>query len=236
MYTFQSKVRYSELDAEKKLSIAAIVDYFQDCSTFQSEALGVGIEYLESVEMLWVMSYWQIVIDRYPHLCENITIGTFPYEFKGFMGFRNFFIEDEAGNRIIWANSIWTLMDMRSGRPARPPERMKNVYEIEERLPMEYEPRKIVLPDEGKQQPPFSVGKQHLDSNHHVNNGQYIYMAQDYLPENFEIGQMRAEYKKSALLHDVITPKVYEQDNKIGVSLCGDDGQPYAVIEFKRKI
>ena len=101
MYTFQSKVRYSELDAEKKLSIAAIVDYFQDCSTFQSEALGVGIEYLESVEMLWVMSYWQIVIDRYPHLCENITIGTFPYEFKGFLGFRNFFIEDEAGNRII---------------------------------------------------------------------------------------------------------------------------------------
>ena len=56
MYTFQSKVRYSELDAEKKLSIAAIVDYFQDCSTFQSEALGVGIEYLESVEMLWMMS------------------------------------------------------------------------------------------------------------------------------------------------------------------------------------
>ena len=233
MYTFQSKVRYSELDAEKKLSIAAIVDYFQDCSTFQSEALGVGIEYLESVEMLWVMSYWQIVIDRYPHLCENITIGTFPYEFKGFMGFRNFFIEDEAGNRIIWANSIWTLMDMRSGRPARPPERMKNVYEIEERLPMEYEPRKIVLPDEGKQQPSFSVGKQHLDSNHHVNNGQYIYMAQDYLPENFKIHQMRAEYKQQARLNDVICPARAVDENKTTVLLNDQKGEPYAVVEFK---
>ena len=97
MYTFQSQVRYSELDADRKLSIASIVDYFQDCSTFQSEELGVGIEYLERVGMLWVMSYWQIVIDRYPGLCERITVGTFPYEFKNFLGFRNFFIADEAG-------------------------------------------------------------------------------------------------------------------------------------------
>ena len=236
MYTFQSKVRYSELDAEKKLSIAAIVDYFQDCSTFQSEALGVGIEYLESLGMLWVMSYWQIVIDRYPRLCENITVGTFPYDFKGFMGLRNFFIEDEAGEQIVRANSIWTLMDLKAGRPGRPPERMRDAYVIEERLPMDYEPRKIVLSGEGKTQLSFCVGRQHLDSNHHVNNGQYVYMAQDYLPEGFEIGQMRAEYKKSALLHDRITPVVYEEDGRTGVSLCGDDGQPYAVIEFKRKI
>lgn len=42
MYTFQSRVRYSELDPERKLSIASIVDYFQDCSTFHSEQLGGG--------------------------------------------------------------------------------------------------------------------------------------------------------------------------------------------------
>ena len=65
MYTFQSRVRYSELDPERKLSIASIVDYFQDCSTFHSEQLGVGLDYLEERDMLWVMSYWQIVIDRY---------------------------------------------------------------------------------------------------------------------------------------------------------------------------
>ena len=86
MYTFQSQVRYSELDSDRKLSIASIVDYFQDCSTFHSESLGVGIDYLDRVGMLWVMSYWQIVIDRYPGLCEKITIGTFPYEFRGFLG------------------------------------------------------------------------------------------------------------------------------------------------------
>ena len=74
MYTFQSKVRYSELDPERKLSIASIVDYFQDCSTFHSEQLGVGIDYLEERSLVWVMSYWQIVIDRYPKLLMNSNI------------------------------------------------------------------------------------------------------------------------------------------------------------------
>lgn len=120
MYTFQSQVRYSELDSDRKLSIASIVDYFQDCSTFHSESLGVGIDYLDRVGMLWVMSYWQIVIDRYPGLCEKITIGTFPYEFRGFLGYRNFFIADETGKKIVRANSLWTLMDIRAGRPAKP--------------------------------------------------------------------------------------------------------------------
>ena len=174
MYTFQSQVRYSELDADGKLSIASIVDYFQDCSTFQSEELGVGIEYLNRTGMLWVMSYWQIVIDRYPKLCERITIGTFPYEFKGFLGYRNFFIADEAGEKIVRANSIWTLMDMKAGRPARPTKEMVDAYRLEEKLDMNYEPRKIRFDREGEKHPVIFVGKQHLDSNHHVNSGQYI--------------------------------------------------------------
>ena len=235
MYTFQSRVRYSELDPERKLSIASIVDYFQDCSTFHSEQLGVGLDYLEERDMLWVMSYWQIVIDRYPKLCDNITVGTYPYEFKGFMGYRNFFIRDEAGEIIIRANSIWSLMDRKAGRPVRPTEEMLAAYRLEQKLSMDYEPRKIVLPAAGIRKAPFVVAKQHLDSNQHVNNGQYIYMAQDYLPGDFSIGQMRAEYRKSALLHDCIVPEVFEQENQVSVSLCDEEGQPFAVVEFRKK-
>ena len=40
-------------------------------------------------------------------------------------------------------------------------------------------------------------------------------MAQDYLPEGFAIGQMRAEYRKSALLHDCIVPEVFEQEDTL---------------------
>ena len=42
MYTFDSRIRYSETDSEGKLTMASIINYFQDCSTFQSEDLGLG--------------------------------------------------------------------------------------------------------------------------------------------------------------------------------------------------
>ncbi len=232
MYTFQSRVRYSELDAEGKLGISAIVDYFQDCSTFQAEALGVGLSYLKERGLVWVMSCWQIVIDRYPGLGDEITVGTFPYAFRGFLGYRNFFLEDAKGNRIVRANSIWTLMDLEAGRPARATDAMLEAYRMEPKLDMEYELRKVRLSGEGESRPGFYVEKQHLDVNRHVNNAEYIRMAQAYLPEGFEVGQMRAEYRKPALLHDRIVPVVYEWEERMGVSLENGEGSPFAVVEF----
>lgn len=232
MYTFDSRVRYSETDERGLLSIAGIVDYFQDVSTFQSEDLGVGINYLKQQDMLWVMTAWQIVIHRYPALGERITAGTFPYAFKSFMGMRNFFMDDGKGERLIEANSVWTLMNLKKGVPAKVTEEMFEKYIPEEKLPMDYAPRKIAVPKGGAKREPFQVGRQHLDGNHHVNNGQYIHMAMDYLPENFVIGQMRAEYRKSALLHDVIVPFVWTDGAAVVVSLCGEDGAPYAVVEL----
>ena len=55
------------------------------------------------------------------------------------------------------------------------------------------------------------------------------------LPEGFEIGQMRAEYKKSALLNDCIVPEAFAEENRVGVSLCSETGEPYAIVEFRRK-
>ena len=57
-------------------------------------------------------------------------------------------------------------------------------------------------------------------------------MAGAYLPQGFEITQMRAEYKKSAVLGDVICPKVYEEENKVLVSLEDQNGNVFTVVEF----
>ena len=43
-YMFKSRVRFSESDHHQQITLPGIINYFQDCSTFQSEALGVGVE------------------------------------------------------------------------------------------------------------------------------------------------------------------------------------------------
>ena len=134
MYSYQARIRYSEIDEGGNLRLETLLDYFQDCSTFQSEDLGVGISYLKERHLVWVLSTWQIVVERYPLLGENVIIGTSPYDFKGFMGFRNFWMKDESGNYLARANSIWSLLDTQSNRPVRLQEeflfRKKLLWEI----------------------------------------------------------------------------------------------------------
>ena len=46
MYAFDSRIRYSETDSEGRLTLNALLNYFQDCSTFHSEDVGLGIGYM----------------------------------------------------------------------------------------------------------------------------------------------------------------------------------------------
>ena len=61
-------------------------------------------------------------------------------------------------------------------------------------------------------------------------------MAQQYLPEDFKIWQMRAEYKRQALLGDVLTPRVTISKQLCTVALVNTEGMPYCVIEFTQQV
>lgn len=237
MYHFTSRIRYSEINKEKQLDLASLINYFQDSSTFQSEDAGVGIEYLESNHRLWLMNAWQIVIHRTPLLFEHIKVTTWPYDFSGIYGYRNFTITDEAGHLLAAANSIWINMDTILKRPVKIKEEDIRPYTLYDKLDMDYAPRKIQLPDPGTILPsdPFPVTISNIDTNHHVNNGQYIKMAENYLPENFSIGQMRAEYRKSAVLGNMIFPGISILPSHCTITLSDENGSPYAIIEFQER-
>ena len=232
MYTFDSRVRYSEVGVDGRLTIESLLDYFQDCSTFHSEDIGLGVEYLNELHQVWMLSAWQICVNRYPRLCEEIVIGTAPYDFRGFIGCRNFVMRTKDGEVLAYANSIWTLMDIRKMLPARPSERMLEGYVLEEKYPMEYAPRKIAMPKEGKTLEVFAVKQHHLDTNTHVNNGQYVHIALEYPREGFVIRRLRAEYKKQAFLDDQLFPFAAEEEKRFVIALRDEAGKPYVAVEF----
>lgn len=232
MYAFDSRIRYSETDSEGELTLNALLNYFQDCSTFHSEDVGLGIDYMKEIGQAWVLSSWQIVVDRYPKLGEKVKIVTLPYELKGFLGYRNFAMLDEEGNYLAKANSLWSLLDMTTGKPVAVNEAMHKGYGIDEKLDMDYAPRKITVPEGGQLLEPIVVKKHHLDTNHHMNNGQYVNIAMEYLPDGFLIHQMRAEYKKQAFLDDVLYPCVVSVESGYVVSLRDEEGRLYVSVEF----
>ena len=78
---------------------------------------------------------------------------------------------------------------------------------------------------------PLPVMRDDIDYNLHMNNAQYIRMACEYLPEDFDIKRVRVEYKKPAKLSELIYPQILQKEDKIFVQMNSLEAC-YAVIEF----
>jgi acyl-ACP thioesterase len=219
------------------MTLESLLDYFQDASIFHSEDVGLGVDYFADIQQVWLLSAWQICVNRRPHLSEQIVTGTSAYDFKGFIGCRNFVMKTKTGEVLAYANSVWSLIDLSTGKPTKVREDFPVLYHIEEKYPMEYAPRKIKVPEGGQEMEAFPVKQHHLDTNNHVNNGQYVRMALDYVPEDFEVAQLRVEYKNQAVLDDIIYPvvAVSSDGSCYTVSLNREDGKPYSVVELTRE-
>ncbi len=232
MYSFESRIRFSETGRDHRLTIPMLLNYFQDCSTQQSEDLGVGMEYLEQRDAAWVLNFWQVDIIRRPLLGEKVIIGTQPYEFKGVLGFRNYIMTDEKGEKLALANTIYTLLNMKKHVPCRPDDKIREAYVLGEKLEMEYLPRKIVFSEEGESAEPIAVARHHIDSNGHVNNVQYVDMAVDLLPAGFAADRITASYHISAMPGDVIYPRIHSHEDQFGVDLRREDQESFCRINF----
>lgn len=234
MYSFKSRVRFSETDTDRKLSITGLMNYLQDCTIFQGEDIGASFSHWKERGRTWLLSAWNVEVLRRPEVAEEITISTWPYDFKGIYGLRNFAIFDKEGNYLVKADSCWFLTSMETGKPVRAEAEDISFYPIEEtRIDMEDLPRKIALPNDLEEVGRLSVMKHHLDTNLHVNNVQYVDIACEVLPKGCEICGIRAEYKKAAVLGDVIILKCAAENGKYAVSLCAEDGSVYANVELK---
>ena len=235
MYQLKSKVRYSEANRESELTYHALLNYLQDSSTLHSEELGESGAQLLEKNMAWILSFWQICIDEMPKLSEEICVSTWPYSTKGLFGQRNFSVENQEGKRIACANSIWVLIDPRTGRPIRITDEVASHYPDEPKLEMDYCDRKIVVPTDYAVMEPIKVPKYFIDTNQHMNNGKYVMVAETFLPEDFKVCEIRVEYKKAAVLHDVLYPRVTVKEKEVTVVLADEKDNPYAVVLFLGK-
>lgn len=233
MYELKSRVRYSEVDENERLSLFAMINYFQDCCTQQSEDLGYGVRYLKDRGLAWYLVSWQIEIGRAPVLGERIRVTT-ELNMEGFYGARNFDILTEDGTRLVHAHSIWIFMNTVKGIPVRIPEEMEN-YGYNMSLHSNKDNRRIPLPEGMTEAEPVLISRSFLDTNHHMNNGQYVRIAEQLLPEGSTILSFRAEYKKEVLQGAHLYPRYIKDGDLFTVALADEAGKPYASVEFRLK-
>ncbi len=224
MYEFSSRVRYSECDKNATLTIAGLINYIQDTAILHAEDAGVGLAYMEPMNLGWFVTTYHLELASLPPLGEQITVETYPYQFRGFIGNRAYIVKDSLGKKLATCNSTWALMDLVALRPVHATEEMINSYGIADAP--EGTPSPIRLRPEGELTDigSFTVTSDMLDTNDHVNNGKYITVMQQYLPEGFTFNDLKIAYKKALHLGDEVQVKAFSTDTCVKLYFyLGDD-------------
>ncbi len=236
MYQMRDRASYSRIDTEGKLKVYAIVNVMQDCCLFECEEVGRSCMSLKEDARAWLVSSWHIVFKRRPSMGEEFVVRTWPYKFRGVFGSRNFLMESEAGEVLAYADSNWFFFDQKEGKPVIATEEDVAPFGMGEPYPMEHVSRKVKYPKDVEYVDSVRVCENHMDTNEHMNNGEYVRIAADHLPLGYEVEELRVEYRLAAKLGEEIF--IYSKQTEEGyfVVMTDKEQSPYAITCFKGKV
>ena len=234
MYSLKYKVTTSTCDSEGRLKLYSALQMMQDCSEMWIDSEpGVGRFFAEQ-NMAQLLVSRQVEVIRVPQYKEELTVTSTVYGMKPMFGFRNTFIYDAEGKPCYKTWSMGAFVDKANGKLKRVDDATIDSMTLEPQLQMDYQDRRIILPKEGgRTLAPIRVMRADIDYNKHLNNANYVRMAMELLPEEFDVKGLRVEYRVPAKLGDVLTPTIYGIDEGVIVSLS-IGSEVSAIIEFTR--
>ncbi|MBK5241171.1 acyl-ACP thioesterase domain-containing protein [Clostridium sp.] len=232
-------VHYYEVDIHKRALITSIIDYLGDMAMYQSEILGVGVDYLKENKMAWVLYKWDITMESYPLLNETIKVKTFAHSFRKFYAYRKYEIIDGRGNKIGYASSVWILINTDRRRPIRIISDMYEVYGIDDSNNDALNIKDIQGINTVHEEKSFNVRYSDIDTNMHVNNVKYVAWALETIPKdivlNYELKNIRVTYIKETTYGETVnvSTEIIREESK---TICkhkivNEDGTELTLLE-----
>lgn len=232
-------IHYYEVDIYKKALMTSIINYLGDMAMYQSEILGVGIDYLKDNDLAWVLYKWDITMNTYPLLNETIKVKTSAYSFRRFYAYRKHEIFDEKGNMIGHANSVWILINLTRRRPVRIIQGIYEAYGIDDSTDAPIETKDIQEVSKVHSEETYKVRYSDIDTNMHVNNVKYVAWALETVPKdivlNRELKNIKVTYIKETRYGETIkvsTEIIREEDKVIcRHQIINEEGTTLTLLE-----
>ena len=233
MLSNDTTVSMSQIGPDGQMRAFDLINVMQDCTLLWLGSEPAMADWMEREGIIMVATFRQADIVRRPRYGEKLHTETSVYATKSYLGYRDTWVFDEAGEPVAksWCMGAW--VDKTTGKAVRIPADVIDAITIDPEREMEKAPRKVKLPKaDPAPLPDFAVRRSEADLYGHVNNTRYIRMAWDFLPEGFAIARICVEYKSQARPGDRIYPVVYETDDGFTYVLKAADDTVYSVIKF----
>lgn len=201
-YTYKKNfdIHYYEINRLKEATPLAILNYLEDTAGSHSEAIGCGIGLFKELGVAWILSRWNLYIEKYPSWNDKITVETWSSGMERFYATREFLLRESNGNIFGKASSLWIYLNMEKKRPVRIPAEYAGIYGLKEEKVMDSPFSDYETPKDFNFSKDFSVRRCDIDTNNHVNNARYFEWLLESVPdstfEDYRMSRLEITYKK----------------------------------------
>ena len=180
------------VDCRRRLRTSTLFALLQNAAIRHTESLGMGRDKTLDRGLLWVVGRQYVEIARMPVYDERIVHTSWPGDTLRVLFPRYDEITDEAGNVLLRASAVWTLMDAESRSVAFPEEYGVAIPGVKRGVELPLLPKIAPIPT--TESFTFTVPYSYVDINGHMNNTRYFDVVEDNLPCQSAPRAIQVEY------------------------------------------
>ena len=120
VYKKEIHLRSRDVDLYRRLRTSTLFEFLEDVSIRHTEELGVTREKTLDRGLLWMVTLLRAEISRMPEYDEHVTLESWPGETMHLLFPRYYRLLDAAGETLVSASAIWTLVDAKLRRVVFP--------------------------------------------------------------------------------------------------------------------
>lgn len=215
------------VDVNNHVKLPKLLSYCLFVSGKQSYELGQSDDFvLEEFGLVWIITDYEVTINRLPKFTETITIETEAVSYNKFFCYRTFKIYDEAGQLLIEVLTYFALMDHQTRKVSPILDDIVAVYDAEFVKKIQRAPKMTVLEN------PISIDYRvryfDIDMNGHVNNSIYLDWMYDALGYDFlsthRPSRLQLKYSREVSAGGIVSSN-YQMDGLTSYHDITSDGQ-----------
>ena len=206
-YEQELTVRYTEIEKDGKLGLPGLLKLLQEIGCLHTDKVKVGINNIIETNLVWIVLQWKVEMYKTAKWNEKLQVKTWARGTSNQLYcYRDYLVYNKKNEIVAKATSKWVLMNSQTGKITKISQEMDKQFEPEGIKVFEGEIEKLKEPEKYHTVYPYKVLRRDIDTNQHVNNINYLYIAYEALPEEIyekeEFNKLEIMYKHSCLLGD----------------------------------
>ena len=203
-------INFCDVGENNQITNKGILRLMQELAGQHSDSVGIGLNDTPNTGLAWIILNWKLKVFSRPKWNEELTLTTWTKCEKNLFCYRDLKMCDEKDNIIAVAKSKWILFDINKKSISRVSKEVQEKFpDSDESVFSEKMNEKLKEPENSEFVYEYKIQKRDIDTNHHVNNLNYIDYAYEALPDDFsssnDFSNVEIMYKHESKLGEIIS-------------------------------